>query len=219
MADKQYSFIVVKYPNKATGELALEAVVALSKEDLLKLKDAVAITKTESGKIKLHQTKDDGAKKGLLKGGAIGILFALLLGPAGWVVAGAALGTAFSMFDRGIKDKLLKELGEKMTSDQSAMAVLIEEANWYQVLERMRAHNFQGEIVIKELVASQAEAFEQYLSAPPPAAGPVPDEVSVEPTVEAIVGDAAEASAEAAPAEEAPAADAEAPAEGEEKPE
>lgn len=229
MADKQYSFIVVKYPNKATGELALEAVVALSKEDLLKLKDAVAITKTESGKIKLHQTKDDGAKKGLLKGGAIGILFALLFGPAGWVVAGAALGTAFSMFDRGIKNKLLKELGEKMTSDQSAMAVLIEEANWYQVLDRMRAHNFQGEIVIKELVANQAEAFEQYLSAPPPMAGAVPDEVSVEPAVDAIVGDAAEASAEAAPAEdapteeapaeEAPAADAGAPAEGEEKPE
>ncbi len=91
MADK-YSFIVVKYPAAETGELALSAVVGLSKEKLIKLKDAVAITKTEKGKLKLHQTKDDGAKKGFLKGGAIGVLFALLLGPAGWIVAGAALG-------------------------------------------------------------------------------------------------------------------------------
>lgn len=222
MADNKYSFIVVKYPDKATGDLALAAVVGLSKEKLVKLRDAVAITKTDAGKIKLHQTKDDSAKQGFLKGGLIGILFAVLFGPAGWIVAGAALGTAFSMFDRGIKDKLLKELGEKMTSDESGMAVLVEEADWDKVMERMKAHNFMGQIVIKELIPEHATALEQYLDAPP-TAEPVPEELAVEPTVEAIVGDAPAASEDAAPAaEEAPAADAapaaeEAPAEGEEK--
>ena len=103
---EKYSFIVVKYPQKETGEAALAAVVGLAKEKVVKLKDAVAITKTEKGKIKLHQTKDDPAGKGFLKGGLIGVLFAILFGPAGWIVAGAALGTAFSMFDRGIKNNL-----------------------------------------------------------------------------------------------------------------
>lgn len=56
------------------------------------------------------QTKDDAAGKGFIKGGAIGIIFAVLFGGAAWVVAGAALGAAFAIFDRGIKDKLLKEL-------------------------------------------------------------------------------------------------------------
>src|SRR5512135_823583 len=117
MPDKteKYSFIVVKYPQKDTADAALKAVQALAKEKVVKLRDAVAITKTDKGKLKLHQTKDDTAKKGFLKGGGIGVLFALLFGPVGWVAAGAALGTAFAMFDRGIKDKLLKELGEKMT--------------------------------------------------------------------------------------------------------
>ena len=86
----------------------MEAVRGLAKDKVVKLKDAVAITKSEKGKIKLQQTKDDPAGKGFLKGGLIGILFTIVLGPPGWIVAGAALGTAFAMFDRGIKNQLLK---------------------------------------------------------------------------------------------------------------
>ena len=134
---EKYSFIVVKYPKKETADEALKAVLGLAKEKVVKLRDAVAITKTAEGKLKLHQTKDDTAKKGFLKGGGIGVLFALLFGPVGWVAAGAALGTAFAMFDRGIKDKLLKELGEKMTPEQSALAVLVEEADWETALGRI----------------------------------------------------------------------------------
>jgi uncharacterized membrane protein len=160
MAEK-YSFIVVKYPQKETGEAALEAVKGLAKEKIVKLKDAVAITKTEKGKIKLHQTKDDPAGKGFLKGGVIGIVFAVLFGGAAWIAVGALLGTAFSMFDRGIKNKLLKELGENMTTDESALAVLVEEADWAAVKERMAAHNFQGEVVVSEIVEEHLAEVEK----------------------------------------------------------
>ena len=69
MSDKEkYHFVVVKYPQADTGQEALGAVKVLAKDKVVKLKDAVAITKTEKGKIKLHQTKDDPAGKGLLKG-------------------------------------------------------------------------------------------------------------------------------------------------------
>jgi len=162
MAEK-YSFLVIKYPEPGTAMKALDALRELSNDKVVKLKDAVAVTKTEKGKIKLHQTMDDTAGKGFLKGGLIGILFALLLGPAGWVVAGAALGTAFAMFDRGIKDKLLKELGEKMTPSESAVALLVEEADWPTAIERMKAHNFQGEVVVKELVGEDMAEVEKLL--------------------------------------------------------
>jgi uncharacterized membrane protein len=158
---EKYSFIVVKYPQKETGEAALKAVTELAKEKIVKLKDAVAITKTEKGKIKLHQTKDDPAGKGFLKGGVIGIIFAVLFGGAAWIAVGALLGTAFSMFDRGIKNKLLKELGENMTTDESALAVLVEEADWAAVKERMAAHNFQGEVVVSEIVEEHLAEVEK----------------------------------------------------------
>ncbi|RPJ51615.1 MAG: DUF1269 domain-containing protein [Chloroflexi bacterium] len=159
MADK-YSFIVVRYPRQDTAEAALAFVIGLAKEKIIKLKDAVAITKTEEGKIKLHQTKDDSAGKGFLKGGAIGVLFAILLGPAGWVAAGALLGTAFAMFDRGIKDRLLKELGEELTIVQSALAVLIEDADWKLLKQRLVEQNFGGEVVISELLDEHKASVE-----------------------------------------------------------
>ena len=177
MAEK-YSFIVVKYPQKETGGAALEVVKELAKEKIVKLKDAVAITKTEKGKIKLQQTKDDPASKGFLKGGVIGIIFAVLFGGAAWIAVGALMGTAFSLFDRGIKNKLLKELGENMTADESALAVLVEEADWATVKERMAAHNFQGEVVVSEMVEEQLAEAEK-LAEDAKTAEIVPEEVEL----------------------------------------
>ena len=160
MAEK-YSFIVVRYPSKETAEAALEVVSGLAKEKVVKLKDAVALTKDEKGKIHMHQTADDSAGKGFIKGGVIGIIFALLFGGPAWIVAGAAAGAGFAAFDRGIKNKLLKELGEKMTPDQSALAVLVEDADWAVVKERMGAKNFHGEVVVKELVGEHLTEVEK----------------------------------------------------------
>lgn len=162
MAEKleKYNFIVMKYPQPDTAVAALAVVRKLEKEKVVKLKDAVAITKTDKGKIKLHQTKDDPASKGFLKGGLIGLIFAVLFGPAGWIVAGAALGTAFALFDRGIKNTLLKELGEKMTSDESALAVLIVEADWDTLNSRMDA-KFSGEVIVQQMVEDHLDKAEE----------------------------------------------------------
>jgi uncharacterized membrane protein len=169
MADKteKSSFIVVKYPQKGTADAALQAVLGLAKEKVVKLRDAVVISKTEKGKIKLHQTKDDSTSKGLLKGGGIGVIFAILFGPAGWIVAGAAAGGALATFDRGIKNKLLKELGENMTPDESAMAVLVEEADWETALGRMADLHLQGQVIVQEMVAEHLAAIEKLVDVPP----------------------------------------------------
>ncbi len=177
MANEKYSFIVVKYAGQDTAGQALATVRELAKEKVVKLKDAVAITKTEKGKIKLHQTKDDSAGKGFMKGGVIGLIFAVLFGGAAWLVAGAALGAAFGMFDRGIKDKLLKELGENMTSDESALAVLIEEADWGALLSRMDS-KYTGEAVVEQMVEDHLAAVEA-LTETPETMQAVPDELEL----------------------------------------
>src|SRR5512135_3364850 len=197
MSDKdKYSFIVVKYPQKDKADAALKEVMSMAKEKVVKLRDAAAITKTEKGKIKLHQTKDDSTSKGLLKGGGIGVIFAVLFGPAGWIVAGAAAGGALATFDRGIKNKLLKELGEKMTPEESAMAVLVEEADWEKALGRMADKKLQGQVIVQEMVAEHLAAVEKLVDVPPTTEA-VPEEMAVAP----------EAAPEAAPALE-PAAEA-----------
>jgi uncharacterized membrane protein len=175
---KKYNFVVIKYPGSESAQGALELVRLLVFEDIITVKDAVAITKSSKGKIKLHQTKDDTAGKGFLKGGLIGLIFAVLFGPAGWVVAGAILGTAFAIFDRGIKDKLLKELGESMSSDESALAVLAAAGDWDALHERLVIQNPQGVVVVAETVDEQLEVIEE-LVGKPEAVGVVPEEVEI----------------------------------------
>ena len=200
MADKteKYSFIVVKYPQQETADAALKEVLSMAKEKIVKLRDAAVITKTDKGKIKLHQTKDDSTSKGLLKGGGIGVIFALLFGPAGWIVAGAAAGGALATFDRGIKNKLLKELGENMTPEESAMAVLVEEADWEKALGRMADKKLQGQVIVQEMVAEHLAAIEKLVDVPPTTEA-VPEEMAVAPEP------VAEAPAAETPAAEAPA--------------
>lgn len=175
---EEYSFVVVKYAGADTAQDALDALLGFAKDKIVELKDAVAITKTEKGKIKLHQTKDDPASKGFLKGGVIGIIFAVVFGAAGWIAAGALLGTAFSMFDRGIKNKLLKEIGENMTTSESALAALIKHADWETLRARMQAAGFKGEVVVSEIVEEHLAEVEK-LAEKPEVVEAVPDEVEV----------------------------------------
>lgn len=147
----KYSFIVVKYQGADTAAAALAELKTLSKAKTVTLKDAVAITKTEKGKVKLQQTKDDSAGKGFLKGGALGIVFGLLFAAPALVLVGAVSGTAVGMFDKGIKDKLLKGLGDDMTTEESALAALIEKADWGTLLADMDS-KFSGETIIEEIL-------------------------------------------------------------------
>ncbi len=162
----KYSFLVIKYPWPDTADDALRALKELSDDKVVKLRDAVAIRKTEKGKIKLHQTKDDSIGKGFVKGGVIGVLFAMLFGPVGWIAMGAAAGGLFAAFDRGIKQKLLKELGENMTASESAVAILVESADWPVAVERMKAHGFQGTLVVSEIVEQDEAEVDKLLADP-----------------------------------------------------
>ena len=160
---EKYIFIIIKYPKADTAIEALAALRELMQKKIVSLKDAVAVTKTERGEITLHRTQDDLAGKGFLNGGLIGIIFADLFGSAGWDMNGALAGTAFAMLGQGIKDNLLNEFGEKMTPSESAVALLVEHADWRKAVDSMRVYNFQGVIVISQNVIGDLTNVEKLL--------------------------------------------------------
>jgi uncharacterized membrane protein len=160
---EKYIFIIIKYPKAGTANEALAALIELMQQKIVSLKDAVAVTKTEMGEIMLHQAQDVMAGKGFLNGRLIGVIFADLFGSAGWDMNGALAGTAFAILGQGIQDKLLDEFGEKMTPSESAVALLVESANWRKAVDSMRVHNFQGVIVISQNVIGDLTKVEQQL--------------------------------------------------------
>jgi uncharacterized membrane protein len=160
---EKYIFIVIKYPQAGTAFNAITAIMDLMRDQIISLKDALAVTKTETGEITLCQAQNAPAGPGFLNGRLIGIIFAELFGSAAWDMNGALAGTATSLLGQGIQDLLLEEFGEKMTPEESAVTALLEHADWRKALDHMRPLNFQGEMVISQNVTGDLVQAEQLL--------------------------------------------------------
>ena len=108
------------------------------------------------GKAKFVESKDWGAGRGALLGGAIGILG----GPLG-IVAGGAIGAAVSKLrDSGFKNDQLEQLGKSLQPNSSAVVVeiagdAIDQAKG--IIEPLGAENF----VEEDLDESVASLFSQ----------------------------------------------------------
>jgi uncharacterized membrane protein len=72
----------------------------------------------------------------------------------------------------------LKELGQKLTSAESAVAILVEQADWQKAVDSMKAHNFGGEVIVSEIVEKDMPAVEKLLKDEKTVAS-VPEEVEV----------------------------------------
>jgi uncharacterized membrane protein len=160
---EKYIFVVIKYPQAATAVQALDKFMGLMREQVISLKDAVAVTKAGTGEITLCRAENAPAGQGFLDGRLIGIIFAELFGTAGWDLNSPLAGMAFSLLGQGIQDLLLEEFGEKMTPDESAVTALLEHANWRKALDYMRPFNFQGAMVISQNVTGDLAQAEQLL--------------------------------------------------------
>lgn len=160
---EKYIFVAIKYPQAGTAVEALAAIMALMRNKIASLKDAVAVTKTESGDLELQRAQDGPAENGFLDGRLIGIIFGDLFGVTGWDMNDDLAGTAFAMLGQGIQDLLLDEFGEKMTPDESAVVLLVEHAKWRKAADSMRPHNFQGAMVISQNVIGDLAGVERQL--------------------------------------------------------
>src|SRR3954453_1004803 len=98
------------------------------KQHIIEIDDLVIVERRQDGKVKLHQPSmaGIGAASGALWGGLIGLIFLVpLFGMAIGAASGAAGG---ALSDRGIDDKFMKEIGDKLPAGGAAIFVLVREA-------------------------------------------------------------------------------------------
>ncbi len=158
--------VVIVYPTEQKAEEVRQHLLALQKEYIIALEDAVIAVKTQDGHIKLNQMVNTTAA-GALGGSFWGLLVgAIFLMP----VVGAAIGAASgalsgALTDFGINDAFMKDLAGSISPGNAALFVLIKSMTADKVLEDIKG---SGGVVLKtSLDHTKEQALREALAAAP----------------------------------------------------
>jgi uncharacterized membrane protein len=158
MSGKKESLFVVSYSGRDTADQAYDTLRQLEKDKQVDIKTAMVVNRKDNGKLKLKHKRRLTTGKGLVAGGTLGLLVAGAAAPA--VLGGAAIGALIGSSRSGDRRELKGFLEDKLGPDDSALAVLIKEADWAAVDEKMESYG--GENLVVELTDEDAAAIEAW---------------------------------------------------------
>ena len=119
------------YNNETQSGEVLTRLKKLDDEGAIKIIDAAVMVKAEDGrKVKVDEAAEFTPKKGALRGAVLGGVLGIIFPPAILVMGavGAAAGAALGHFtDQGVKNNLLKEIGENLPPGGSCIVAVVEE--------------------------------------------------------------------------------------------
>ena len=131
--------LVIEFPSEAKAEGVREMLLAMQKEYLIELGDAVIAVKDDRGRVKLNQLFQPvahGAMSGMLWGSLIGLLFMMPLAGAAIGAASGALGGRLA--DLGINDEFMKQAARTLQSGNAALFLMIRKMTTDKVLAALR---------------------------------------------------------------------------------
>jgi uncharacterized membrane protein len=131
--------VFIAFPTEQKAEEVRAKILALQKEYLIELGDAVVVVKDPSGHIRLNQLMNltaAGAATGALWGTLIGFIFMMpLLGTALGAASGALGG---KLSDAGIDDNFMKEAAGALQPGTAGLFLLIRKMTTDKVLADLR---------------------------------------------------------------------------------
>ena len=152
MTDNVRNLIAATFPTPDGGSRASAAVGGAFPD---KIGNAAVLFVKPDGTAKFVESKDWGAGRGALLGGAIGIIG----GPLG-ILAGGSIGALTSKLrDSGFKNDQLERLGSSLAPNNSAVVIEIA-ADAVDVAKRLLEPLGAQEIVVQDVDASVATLFD-----------------------------------------------------------
>lgn len=150
------TLFAIRFDHPLKAQECLMAMVRLGEGEQLHIEDAAIVSKDDSGRIRLLQSKDVSAGQGATSGGIYGSLIGLFGGPIGFI-AGGALGAAAGglwgkLRDIGIDDDHMKDMGERILPGENLLFLLLHDINHITFAREMR--RFDGSLF--ESTASDA---------------------------------------------------------------
>ena len=171
---RKQSLFIIAYPGKETADEVYRMLRELEKQDKIDIKTAATIYRTEDGKLRLKHRRRLTVWKGLFGVGAIGLILAGTgAGFLAGAVVGALIGSSRSKQRRDIKSFLDDKLGP----DESALAILITNADWDTVHNEI--DHFGGDELAFELTP-EAEKRLAEIAADEEVVAAVHEEVEIE---------------------------------------
>jgi len=155
----EHEMMVVAFDDEREAERVLDTLKKMNRKDVVDLKSAAVIVRSRSGKVRIRETKDfdakQGAKAGALAGGLLGLLKkhavrGALIGAAGGAVAGKVI-------DLGLKDNLLKEIGESLGPGSSAIVALVDFERVDRAMKEL--DRFEGGRILRHTLS--ADVYQQ----------------------------------------------------------
>jgi uncharacterized membrane protein len=147
---------VVSYSGRDTADQAYDTLRQMEKDKQVDIKTAMVVNRKDNGKLKLKHKRRLTVGKGLVAGGAVGLLVGGAVAPA--LLGGAAVGALVGSSRSGQRRELKGFLEDKLGPDDSALAVLIKEADWEAVDAQLKPYG--GEDLKVELTAEDEAAIE-----------------------------------------------------------
>ena len=127
--------VFIAFPTEQKAEEVRQKILAMQREYLIELGDAVVVVKDQAGQIKLNQLINlttTGAASGALWGTLIGFIFmAPLLGTALGAASGALGG---KLTDVGINDQFMKDAAGALQPGTAGLFLLIRKMTTERVL-------------------------------------------------------------------------------------
>jgi len=165
--------VVIAFPTEAKAEEVRQKLLAMQKDFLIELGDAVIAVKDHGGHIKLNQllsTTAVGAVSGTFWGTLIGLIFLMPLAGAAIGAASGAIGGALT--DVGINDRWMKEVAASIQPGTAALFLLIRKVTADKVLEGLRGEG--GTVLRTSLDHTKEGALQAALAGGQAAVQPTP---------------------------------------------
>jgi uncharacterized membrane protein len=153
--------IMVGVPNREIGLEALDRLDDAVSAGTVTVEDAALVSRNEKGKVKIHQTKDLSASRGGLWGGGIGLLVGLAAPPllAATAVGAGAGALVAKARDRGVSDKLMKQVGGLIEESEAAVFILADESSTATITATLDELIAGGANASYEVMPGEAQDF------------------------------------------------------------
>ncbi len=175
--ERKQSLVITAYKGRDTADKVHHKLRELQKQDKITMKTAAVVYRKPNGKLKLVHKRRVTVAKGAFGGGAVALLVAGTGGGA--VLAGAVIGALIGSSRSKQRREVKKFLDDKLGADDSALVVLVKDADWAAVQSEVDALGFEGEDLMMELTP-EAEEQIAAIAADDEVADAVAEEVEVE---------------------------------------